>query len=74
VVHDVEVLVAVKDHAGRAIEITLASARRAPLADELARRAKFLDAVLALRTDIDAPLPIHYDRRRPDELPISGAI
>jgi hypothetical protein len=74
VVHDVEVLVAVEDHAGRAIEIALAAARRAPLVDELARRTKLLDAVFALRADVDAPLTIHDNGRRPDELPIASAI
>src|SRR6267378_8526575 len=74
VVRHVEVLVAVEDHAGRAIELAVTATRRAPLADELARRAKFLDAVFALRADVDAALTIHGDGRWPDELPISGAV
>jgi hypothetical protein len=68
-----EVLVAVEDHAGRAIEFTVAATRCAPLADELACRLNFWMRC-SLRADVDAALTIHDDRRRPDELPIPGAV
>src|SRR5262245_36056223 len=73
-VHHVKVVLAVEDHATRAIELALATSRCAPLAEELAVRAELLDAVLALRTDIDAALAVHGNGGWPDELAVSHAV
>src|SRR3989441_3293469 len=73
-VHNVEVVLAIEGHATRAIELALCTSRGAPLAEELAGGAELLDAVLALRTDVDAAVTVHGNRRWPDELAISRAV
>src|SRR5712691_7483994 len=73
-VHHVEVVLAIEGHATRAIELALTTARCAPLAEELAGGAELLDAVLALRTDVDAALAVHGNGRWPDELAVPRAV